>query len=64
MAKKKKKDNPFDIPAPEKYPETKPYSDPKEPVIPEEYPEKTPNEEPFERPPSEIPAPDEGTKTK
>jgi hypothetical protein len=57
MAKKTKKT--IEIPLPEKYPETKPHTDPKEPIIPEEYPGIVPDEDPFGTPPYEIPSPGE-----
>jgi hypothetical protein len=47
----KKKDNPFEIPVPEKNPDVKPVK------IPEEDPEAIPDEEPAEKPPNEIPLP-------
>jgi hypothetical protein len=60
MAKKTNPDKPFEIPLPEKHPETNPPFDPEEPIIPEEEPDIIPDEDPFETPPYEIPEPGEG----
>ncbi len=57
MAKKLKKDQPFEIPSPEKQPEIIPHIDPEEPSIPNEDPDVKPEEDPFVAPPYEIPLP-------
>ena len=59
MAKKKKINEPSEIPGPGKFPEVQPSTSPENPT-PEEEPEIKPEEEPsLPEEPSEIPAPEE-----
>jgi hypothetical protein len=53
-----KKKQPNEIPSPGKIPEVKPDAIPENPVIPEEEPS-VPGKDPDEKPPDEIPVPEE-----
>ncbi len=60
MAKKKKTDQPAEVPTPEKNPERLFPDEPEVPELPKEDPDVIPDEEPFETPPYETPPPGEG----
>ncbi len=57
MSKKKKPEDPSEVPQPDKNPEIRPSTTPEEPVFPEEDPEIIPEKEPDEPSPAEIPLP-------